>query len=111
MAEAMRPLLTPAAELVYDAAALAKALTPESAIYVADLRDRLSALPAFDRDAVHACIHGYVEEKGIKFKAIGPSLRVSLLGSTGGPDMADAMSVMGKEETLARLGKALASLG
>ena len=52
-----------------------------------------------------------MEEKGIKFKAIGPALRVSLLGSTGGPDMADAMSVMGKEETLARLGKALASLG
>lgn len=107
MAENMRPLLTPAADLRYDSAAVAKAVTPEGREHVAALRERLDALPAFDREAVHACIHGYVEEKGIKFKAVGPALRVSLLGQTGGPDLADAMSIMGKQDSLARLDRVL----
>ena len=108
MAEQLRPLLTPAAELAYDRAALAKACTGEGREHVAALRDRLAVLPGFDRDAVHACIHGYVEDKGIKFKALGPALRVSLLGATGGPDMADAMAALERKETLARLDRALA---
>lgn len=108
MAENMRPLLTPAEALHYDGAAVAKAVTAEGRAHVAALRERLEGLPLFDRDTVHACIHGYVEEKGIKFKAIGPALRVSLLGQTGGPDLADAMGIMGKQDSLARLDRVLA---
>jgi len=107
MAEQLRPLLTRAAYLAYDEAAVAKALNDEGKGYVRELKERLTGLPTFDREAVHACIHGYVEEKGIKFKALGPPLRVSLLGVTGGPDLADVMAVLGREETLARLDRAL----
>lgn len=107
MAANLRCLLTPAADLPYDAAALAKVMTDEGKAHISALRDRLTALAAFDRETVHACIHGYVEEKGIKFKAIGLPLRVSLLGATGGPDLADAMSAIGREDTLARLDRAL----
>ena len=107
MAELMRPLASKAADLAYDQAALAKALGDEGRAHVAALRERLAALDHFDNDTLHACIHGYVEEHGLKFKAVGPPLRVSLLGSTGGPDLAQAMAVLGKQEVLARLGKAL----
>lgn len=107
MAENLKPLLTPVARLAYDAAALAKAMTDEGRRHVRALRDRLAALQVFDREGVHACIHGYVEEMGIKFKAIGPPLRVSLLGTSGGPDLADTMAAIGREESLARLDKAL----
>ena len=107
MAENLRCLLTPAPALVYDAAALARAMTEEGRGHVRAMRDRLAALDIFDREAVHACIHAYVEGAGIKFKALGPPLRVSLLGATGGPDLADAMAVMGREESLARLDRAL----
>jgi len=108
MAEQLRPLLSKAADLAYDQAALAKALDGEGAGYVKELRERLANLPFFDREAVHACIHGYVEEKGIKFKALGPPLRLSLLGAPGGPDLADVMAALGQEESLARLDRALA---
>ena len=108
MADQLRPLLTPAEDLSYDQTAVAKALTAEARAHVAELRDRLAQLAEFDHDAVHACIHGYVEEKGIKFKVVGPGLRVALLGATGGPDLAEAMAALEKEETLRRLDRALA---
>lgn len=107
LAENLRPLLTPASELAYDAAALSKAMTDEGRGHVKALRERLAALPAFDRESVHGCIHSYVEEMGIKFKAIGPPLRLSLLGAAGGPDLADAMAAIGREDSLARLDRAL----
>lgn len=108
MAEQLRPLMTVAADLVYDEKALEKNCSQEARARVSDVRDRLAALDAFDREAVHGVIHGYVEESGIKFKAVAPALRVCLLGSGGGPDLADAMAALGKDETLARLDRALA---
>ncbi|MDL2216587.1 glutamate--tRNA ligase [Desulfovibrio sp. OttesenSCG-928-M14] len=108
MAALMRPLLLQAPNLDYDPAAVAKALTPEGRAHVAALREHLSGLIDFDKDSLHACIHGYVAERNLKFKAVGPPLRVALLGLTGGPDLADAMAVLGKKEVLARLDRALA---
>ena len=107
LATQMRPLLTPAADLPYDTAAVAKSCTEEGKAHVAALHTAIAALADFDKDALHACIHGYVESNGLKFKAVGPALRVSLLGTTGGPDLAEVMAAIGKEETLARLTRAV----
>lgn len=108
LAGQMRPLLVKAAGLSYDAAALAKQCTGEAMAHVRAVRERLAALPDLTRDAAQGCIHGYVQEQGIKFKAVAPALRVSLLGAAGGPDLAETMAVLGKEESLARLDRALA---
>ncbi len=108
LADQLKPLLSPAASLPYDPAAVAKACTPEGKAHVAALRGRIAALgeASFDKDALHHCIHSYVEENSLKFKAVAPALRVSLLGSAGGPDLAEAMAALGKAETLARLDRA-----
>lgn len=107
MAEQLRPLMTGAADLVYDAGAVQKNCDEEARARVRDVRERLAALNVLDREVVHGVIHGYVEETGIKFKAVAPALRVSLLGSGGGPDLADTVAALGREETLARLDRAL----
>ena len=107
MAVQMRPLLVPAADLAYDAAAVAKNLTPEAKAHVVALTDIFAALPAFDKTTVHDALHGYVESAGLKFKAVAPGLRIALLGAPGGPDLADAMEALGKPETLARLQRAV----
>ncbi|MDL2268083.1 glutamate--tRNA ligase [Desulfovibrio sp. OttesenSCG-928-G15] len=107
MAAQLVPLLQSPADLQYDHAAVAKALTEEGKAHVAAVREKLAAIAAFDKEAAHDAIHGYVEEKGIKFKALGPALRVALLGAAGGPDIAEAMAMLGKEDTLARLDRAL----
>ena len=108
MAGQLRPLLLKAADLVYDQDALGKALNEEGKGHIREFKERLAGLSAFDRETVHACIHGYVEEKSIKFKLLGPPLRLSLLGMTGGPDLADVMAALGRDEVLARLERALA---
>ena len=107
LAEQMRPLLLNAAELVYDPAATAKALTAEGKAHVAALRERIAALNEFTQEALHHCIHAYVEENGLKFKAVGPALRTALLGGAGGPDLADIMAAVGPGDALARLDRAL----
>ena len=109
LAGQMRPLLLKAADIVYDPVATAKSLTAEGKAHVAALRRRLAGLAVFDKESLHGCIHGYVEENGLKFKAVGPALRTALLGGAGGPDLADIMAAVGREDSLARLDRALAS--
>ncbi len=108
MADQMRPLLTPAVALVYDPAAAQKAFTPEALTHIQRLHVLFSEVPTFTREAIHDCIHGYVESNGLKFKAIGPALRVALLGSTGGPDLADVAALLGRDEVQQRLLRGLA---
>ena len=51
-----------------------------------------------------------MEESGLKFGKIGPTVRVALVGGTVSPSIYDVVSVLGKEEVLDRLKKALVSL-
>lgn len=108
LAEQVRPLLLKAADIAYDPAAAAKALTADGKVHVAALRERLAGLHDFGKEALHQCIHAYVEDNGLKFKAVGPALRVALLGAAGGPDLADVMAAVGRQDALARLDRALA---
>ncbi|MDR1947468.1 MAG: glutamate--tRNA ligase [Desulfovibrio sp.] len=106
MAGQMRPLLTPAAGLTYESGAL-ESLTPEARRHLAELRGRLAGAKDFDRDALHAVIQAHVEEKDVKFKAVGQPLRVALLGSVNGPDIAQVMQAVGRDDALAKLDRAL----
>jgi glutamyl-tRNA synthetase len=100
-------LLVPAVALAHDPAAVAKNLTEEGKARVRAVRDLLAGIEPFDREAVEAAVHGYVEGSGLKFKQVGPPLRVALTGTTGGPNLPDVMAALGKAETLARLDLAL----
>jgi len=55
----------------------------------------------------HELIEAVVNEKEIGFGKIGQPLRVALLGKMGGPGLDVIMAVIGKEETLSRIAKAL----
>lgn len=110
MASQMRPMLVSANELQYDCVAMEKAFTPEAKNHLKALRKKLSQLfntSPPNSDMIHDCIHQYIEDNGLKFKAIGPALRVALLGLQGGPDLAAVVYLLGGNETLARLDKAL----
>ncbi|MDL2314010.1 hypothetical protein LJC36_03410 [Desulfovibrio sp. OttesenSCG-928-C14] len=104
-------LLAPAAKLEYDADAVKKQLNAESGAHLAKLRERFAALPDFAEKPLHDALAGYVEENGLKFKAVAPPLRVSLLGFMGGPDLAALMQALGREESLARLDRGIALCG
>ena len=108
MAEAMRFMLIPAARLDYDQAAVDKALTPEGRGHVAALADGLRGLNEFTAENIHAAMHDYVENNGLKMKQVGPPLRVALVGALAGPGLPEIMAWLGKEESLARMARAVA---
>ncbi len=107
LVQAMRFMLVDDALLDYEPAAVAKALTEEGRGHVAGLRGMLAALSEFTAETTHEVMARYVEENGLKFKAVGPPLRVALVGAMGGPNLPDVMDRLGRERTLARLDRAL----
>ena len=110
LAEQMAPLLVPAASMVMDEGAVAKALTPEGKNHLKAVAAKLRELYASDSrptpEALHEVIQQYVTANSLKFKQVGPPVRVALLGSSGGPELQAVMHVLGAAETLARLERA-----
>jgi glutamyl-tRNA synthetase len=52
-----------------------------------------------------------MEKCGLKLGKIGPTVRVALTGGTVSPGIYDVIAVLGQSAVMARLQKALASLG
>ncbi|ADV47230.1 glutamate--tRNA ligase [Nitratifractor salsuginis] len=58
----------------------------------------------------HRLMEEFVKEREIGFGKIGQPLRVALLGKMSGPGMDEVMAILGKEETIARIEKAIETL-
>lgn len=107
LANQLRPLLVSSDQLAYDGAAIAKTLTPEAKEHLAKLRTTFSQIAPFKEKELHDALNAYVADNGLKFKAVAPALRLSLLGFLGGPDLAAIMESLGQAETDARISKLL----
>ncbi len=107
LVDAMRFMLLSDSEYVFDENAVAKALTEEGKQHLANMREQFAALEAFTKETTHDVMGNYVSDNGLKFKAVGPPLRVALVGAMGGPNLPDVMEIIGKERTLARIDRAL----
>ena len=57
-----------------------------------------------------AVVKGWMEENGIGMGKVMQPLRLSLVGSLKGPAVFDIMALIGKEETISRIKKAIATL-
>ena len=71
------------------------------------MRDRIAALPSFDKEGIEGVIHSYVESLGVKCKMVAQPGRVAITGVIGGPGLPEFMLAIGKEETLARMDRGL----
>ena len=107
LAREVRALLLPAHALPYAPGAKEKALTRESRPHLAALRDVFAAVEDWNEEVLHDALQGYVATANIKFKVIGPIMRLAVMGSLGGPGLSEAMAFLGRKETLARMDKAL----
>ena len=61
----------------------------------------------FDAESVESVLREWVEDRGVKPKEVFQPLRVALTGTTVSPGIFESVAALGREETLARLDKAL----
>lgn len=95
----------------YDEKAVKKAWNEETASILNELSVILSEVEEsnFEPETLKEEIHHFAESKNLGMgKAMMP-LRLSLVGELKGPDVPDIMNILGKEETIARIEKAIAS--
>ncbi len=94
----------------YDEEAAAKFLTGDQRDVLELTVRHLGALTVYSHDNIENAFKAVMEESGLKFGKIGPTVRVALVGGTVSPSIYDVVAVLGKERVLSRLQKALASL-
>jgi glutamyl-tRNA synthetase len=86
-----------------DAAAAAQ-LTPESRGLIAEFADILSGLDDWSVPEVDGAARAFAEARGLKLGKLAQPLRAALTGRTVSPGIFEVMILIGRGETLARLG-------
>jgi len=103
-------LITTAPES-YDEKSAKKAFKGEAKEILSAFADMLALAQPTTKEAFHSVMEKIVEEKEIGFGKIGMPLRVSLMGSMTGSGMDEIMAILGVSETIARIEKAIATIG
>jgi glutamyl-tRNA synthetase len=78
-------------------------LTPQAIEILAAILARLERLEDWAPAATEAVLRTYAEENGFKLGAAAQPLRAALTGKTTSPPIFDVLTVLGKEESLARI--------
>ena len=81
-------------------------LTPEARALLSKLSPKLAASP-WEAEALEAAVRHQAEASSLKLGALAQPLRAALSGSTTSPPIFEVMAVLGREETLGRLGDAI----
>ena len=76
-----------------------------------ELAELLESLEDFSIESQDAAVHQWIEAKGYGMGEIMNAFRLALVGEGKGPQMFDISGLIGKEETIARLKRAITVLG
>ncbi len=95
----------------YDPKAVAKRWKPGMTTHMAKVIEILNTVP-FEYDTIHqALLEDYIKGNELNMGQIMNSLRLAVVGTTVGPDMLTLVMTIGKEETIARVQRAIDTLG
>ncbi|HEX7021459.1 MAG TPA: glutamate--tRNA ligase [Trueperaceae bacterium] len=76
--------------------------------FLEDLEREFSMLEFYDEDSVEDLLRGYVKSQGVKMIEVMQPLRAALSGVTQTPSITDLVVILGKQQVLKRIGRALA---
>lgn len=95
----------------YDPKAVSKRWKPGMTTHMAKVIEILNTMP-FEYDAIHkALLEDYIKGNELNMGQIMNSLRLAVVGTTVGPDMLTLVMTIGKEETIARVQRAIDTIG
>ena len=86
----------------------AKLLEGDARKHLAALHERFAKLDAWEPSALEAATRAYAEEAGLKLGGVAQPLRAALTGRTTSPPIFDVLSVLGRDESLARIADRIA---
>jgi glutamyl-tRNA synthetase len=82
-------------------------LGKDSERVLSDLRARLAALTLWTREAIHETVAGLAEAHGLKLGKVAQPVRVAVAGRAVSPPIDATLVLLGREQTLRRLDRAL----
>jgi len=110
VAEQINMILTPPSE--YDTKAVKKAFKGDALNILEEFATRLSQKDELHLPSdYHKVMEEFVKEKQIGFGKLGMPLRVALLGKMSGAGLDEIMAILGKEESIKRVKRAIEVLG
>jgi len=93
-----------------DPKAAEKFLTPEIAPLFEEIAREFRSLPEFTPAAIEPVLHRLAEKRGAKLGKVAQPVRVALTGGTVSPGIFEVMDVLGRDEVIRRLSRAMASI-
>ncbi|HSI34539.1 MAG: glutamate--tRNA ligase [Phycisphaerae bacterium] len=99
--------------IAYDPKAVEKVLRKDNGAGLTALRDLaplLTGAAEWKHDALEATVKAYAEAKGLGLGAVAQPLRVALSGGTVSPPIFNSLEFLGRERTLVRIGRCLATI-
>lgn len=94
----------------YDEKAVTKRWKPDSSALLVQFSGTLSTLEAWTPQELEDALKTFIAEKEVGMGALMFPLRMALSGVGGGPSLYHLMELIGKEETLGRIERAVSSI-
>lgn len=94
----------------YDQDVIKKKWKAETPLLLEELAQFLETLESFEEAMLETSVKAYLEEKHIGMGQIMNGWRLVSVGSNAGPAMFQIASILGKEETISRIRKGIASI-
>jgi glutamyl-tRNA synthetase len=91
----------------YDEKAAAKNLTPATAPVLEAARAKLAGLAEWRAPAIHEAVMAVAAEQGVGLGKVAQPIRVAVAGGTVSPPIDVTLEILGREETLLRLERAI----
>ncbi|MES1937347.1 glutamate--tRNA ligase [Salinisphaera hydrothermalis] len=93
----------------YEPKAVKKHIKTATPDLLAQVRDALAALDAWDGEALAAAVKGVAEGNEVGMGKVAQPIRIALTGGPVSPSIDDTLELLGRETTLARLDQAVAA--
>ncbi|HEX3008997.1 MAG TPA: glutamate--tRNA ligase, partial [Bacteroidales bacterium] len=94
----------------YDPEVIKKRWKPEIPSILNEVTQLLNNLEDFSATAIHDTLHHFIESKQYNFGQVMNCLRLSLVGTSKGPDLPVIMEYIGKKEVIFRIEKAVKTI-
>jgi glutamyl-tRNA synthetase len=94
----------------YDESVIKKRWKEDTPTRLKAISEIIENMNPFDKQIVHDKVMNYITENQLNMGQIMNCLRLSIVGAAKGPDLFDIIGMLGGEETIARINKAIETI-